>query len=134
MRISDWSSYVCSSDLPPAAHGVMDHLEIDAGLEQIEVQHAAARRVLPDPRRPLATHQVGRPEPCPDVELAPALEFPRYAGEPERRRLRFPQQRSPLAFPPPLPPLPPAARREVRRDAPSAAEGAAPGPERQRGG
>src|SRR3546814_5325107 len=32
--------------LPPAAHGVMDHLEIDAGLEQNEVEHAAARRVL----------------------------------------------------------------------------------------
>src|SRR3546814_3795148 len=71
MRISDWSSDVCSSDLPPARrHGDAGHLAVVAGED---VQQPAAVLEVPQPQRAVVA---GRKRLAPLVEEGAGVHRP----------------------------------------------------------
>src|SRR3546814_9036455 len=84
MRISDWSSDVCSADLPAAAHLYIVHPAIGHGMDSLFSTHpdtgnriAALRSMAADPR--FATAQFRN---MPDIDIAPSPAVRRSALDP----------------------------------------------------
>src|SRR5690606_24029017 len=66
------------------AQRVVDDFKILCGLEQIKVEHAVRRGVLPNPCRSLPADEIRGSEPAPDFELGASEEFLRDAARLDR--------------------------------------------------